>query len=104
MSLYDIDLNNATNEEMITLTSQISKKSVSELTKLFTEAERAGKADLLKQTWKQDVEDRIKFFEDQKKNGLFNIVKKPHPLFCFCVIVTSYKGNRWSLITIRMGK
>ena len=68
-SEYEIDLNYTTNETKTHLPKHalpICKKSVSELTKLLTEAERA---DLLKQTWKQNAW-RVElglYTKDQKK-------------------------------------
>ena len=66
---YDVNVDDLTHHELLTLTSQINYKSRSELENLLYEAERAGKGDVLKETWKQDVEDRIAFQRDQRKNG-----------------------------------
>ena len=66
---YDVNVDDLTYHELLTLTSQINYKSRSELENLLYEAERAGKGDVLKETWKQDVEDRIAFQRDQRKNG-----------------------------------
>ncbi len=63
---------------------------------------------MLTDAWKQDVEDRLHFQKDQKKNCKQFILY----IYNYCVqfsyvtyayVVTSNKGNRWSLITIRMG-
>ena len=62
-----MDVNDLTHEELLTLTSQINQKSKAELQIILDEAERAGKRDILKETWKQDVEDRILFQRDQKR-------------------------------------
>ena len=66
---YDVNVDDLTHEELLTLTSQINYKSRSELQNLLYEAERAGKGDVLKETWKQDVENRIVFQIYQRKNG-----------------------------------
>ena len=66
---YDVNVDDLTHHELLTSTSQINYKSRSELENLLYEAERAGKGDVLKETWKQDVEDRIAFQRDQRKNG-----------------------------------
>jgi len=100
---YDVNVNEATHEDLIKLTSEIYHKSKGELHKLLSEAEKHGKEELLKETWRQDVEERLSFQKDQKKNG------KTESCFrqvfeLFCTVVSGKKGNRWSLITIRMGK
>lgn len=51
----DVTVDYLTHEELLTLTSQINYKSSSELENLLYKAVRAGKGDVLKETWKQDV-------------------------------------------------
>ena len=70
LDIYDVNVDDATNEELLTLTSQICCKSKVELQTLLAEAEKSGKDSLLKETWKQDVEERLAFNKDQKKNGI----------------------------------
>ena len=57
LDIYDVNVDDATNEELQTLTSQICCKSKVELQTLLAEAEKTGKDSLLKETWKQDVEE-----------------------------------------------
>ena len=69
-TFYDVNVDDLTHHELLTLTSQINYKSRSELENLLYEAERPGKGDVLKkETWRQDVEDRIAFQRDQRNNG-----------------------------------
>ena len=70
LDIYDVNVDDATNEELLTLTSQICCKFKFELQTLLAEAEKSGKDSLLKETWKQDVEERLAFNKDQKKNGI----------------------------------
>ena len=70
LDIYDVNVDDATNEELLTLTSRICCKSKFELQTLLAEAEKSGKDSLLKETWKQDVEERLEFHMDQKKNGI----------------------------------
>ena len=49
----------------------MQKHSKDELEALLSEADAAGKGKILRQTWKQDVEDRIKYNKDQHKNGMY---------------------------------
>lgn len=70
LGIYDVDVDDATNDELLTLTSQICSKSKSELQRLLAEAEKLGKDGVLKETWKQDVEERMTFQKDQKRNGI----------------------------------
>ena len=53
VSIYTVNVDDATNEELFTLTSQICHKSKGELEKLLAEAEKSGKDKILKET---DVE------------------------------------------------
>ncbi len=61
-----VDVDGITHDELLTLTSQIHHKTRAELEGLLLEADRAGKGEVLRQAWKQDVEDRAAF---QKGNG-----------------------------------
>ena len=71
MKAYDVNVDDITNEELLALTSQISSKSQSELEKLLAEvAEKSGKDSILRDLWKQDVEERKAFQKDQKRNGM----------------------------------
>ena len=63
---YDINVGNATHDELVELVGQIRLK---ELEELLADADRAGKVDILRKKWRQDVEERIDFDRDQKKNG-----------------------------------
>ena len=67
---YDVDVNIITHEELMKLASQICSKSVNELNNLVTEAAKSGKAEYLKACWKQDVEERLDFLKDQRKNEI----------------------------------
>lgn len=69
LTAYDVDIDSLTHDELLTLTSQIHQKSRAELEDLLFEADRAGKRDVLRAAWKQDVEDRATFQKDQKSNG-----------------------------------
>lgn len=69
LTAYDVDIDSLTHDELLTLTSQIHQKSRAELEDLLFEADRAGKGDVLRAAWKQDVEDRATFQKDQKSNG-----------------------------------
>lgn len=69
LTAYDVDIDGITHDELLTLTSQIHHKSKVALEGLLLEADRAGKGDVLRGAWKQDVEDRAAFQKDQKSNG-----------------------------------
>ena len=66
---YDVNVGDASNEELTAIAARIHHKSQSELQCLLSEADRAEKGDILRAKWKQDVEDRITFDRDQHKNG-----------------------------------
>lgn len=69
---YDVNAGEASNEELLALVSHIHHKSRSDLEALFAEADKVGKGDVLREKWKQDVEDRMMFDRDQQKNGIEN--------------------------------
>ena len=69
LSIYDANMDDATNERFLTLISQICHKSKVELEKLPAIAEKSGKDKILKETCKQDVEERMMFKKDQTRNG-----------------------------------
>lgn len=64
-----MDIDNIIHDELLMLTSQIQHKSREELESLLLEADRVGKGDVLREAWKQDVENRAAFQKDQKSNG-----------------------------------
>ena len=67
----DVELKDDSDASLIEATSYIQKNSKSELEALLLEADAAGKGDVLRQTWKQDVEDRFNFNKDQHSNGWY---------------------------------
>lgn len=64
-----MNVGESSNEEMLAIVAHIHHKSRSELDTLLAEADKVGKGDILREKWKQDVEDRIAFDRDQKQNG-----------------------------------
>ena len=66
---WNMSVSEVTHDELITLVSKIQNQTHSELEKLLREADDAGHGETLRQTWKQDVEDRLAFERDQRKNG-----------------------------------
>ena len=51
------------------MVSSISDIGKEELEKVLKEADANGKGDLLRKVWKLDVEERLQYHKDQKKNG-----------------------------------
>lgn len=66
---YDITLHDDQNSELLKLVSSISDIGKEELEKVLKEADANGKGDLLRKVWKLDVEERLQYHKDQKKNG-----------------------------------
>ena len=79
---YDVNVGEASNEELLDVVAHIHRKSRSELEAVLAEADKVGKGDILREKWKQDVEDRISFDRDQRKNGML-----PEQLTDFFLIV-----------------
>ena len=65
-----MNVGEVSNEELLAVVSHIHHKSRSDLERLLAEADKVGKGDILREKWKQDVEDRIMFDRDQRKNGI----------------------------------
>ena len=51
--------------------SAISDIGKDEPQKVLSEADKKGREDILRNVWKLDVEERLKFQKDQKQNGNF---------------------------------
>ncbi len=66
---YDVAVGDATHEELLTLVSEIHRKSRGELEALLAEAEREGKGSILKQKWQQDLDEQVSFHKDQRKSS-----------------------------------
>ena len=67
VSNLDVELKDETDESLLEATAYIHKQAKGELEKLLAEADGMGKGDILRQTWKQDVEERIQFQGDQRR-------------------------------------
>ena len=63
------DIDSATSDELLRLSSEISSRSPDKLQKLFDEATKSSSEQILLQSWKQDIEDRMNFDKDQRKNS-----------------------------------
>ena len=66
---YDVTLHDDQNSELLKLVSSISDIGKDELEKVLVEADAKGKGELLRNVWKLDVEERLKYHKDQKRNG-----------------------------------
>ena len=56
-----MNVGKASNEELLGVVAHIHHKSPSELDSILAESDKVGKGDILREKWKQDVEDRISF-------------------------------------------
>ena len=66
---WHVNVGEVTQHELLTLVSKIHHHTCPELEQLLREAENASKGETLRQAWKQDVEDRAAFEQDQRTNG-----------------------------------
>lgn len=67
--LLETSVNYSTHCELIELVSKIQRTSKEQLQTVMAEADAVGKGDMLREAWKQDVEERIAFDKDQRRNG-----------------------------------
>lgn len=66
---WNVNVDDVTQKELLALVSTIQHQTEPELEKLLREADNAGQGETLRRAWKQDVEDRAAFEEDQRRNG-----------------------------------
>ena len=100
---YGATLHDDQSNELLKLVSSIPDIGKDELEKVLQEADKKGRGDRLRNIWKLDVEERLKFQKDQKKNGKFFSVHIHLHVFLLIFTVSGKRGNRWSTITFRMG-
>lgn len=67
---YYVTLNDDQHSELFNLVSSISDLGKNELEKVMSEADAKGKGELLRNVWKLDVEERLQYYKDQKRNGM----------------------------------
>lgn len=66
---YDVTLHDDQNNELLKLVTSICDIGKDELEKLLEEADTKGKGELLRKVSKLDVEERLKYCQDQKRNS-----------------------------------
>lgn len=66
---YNVTVNDAMNDELITLVSEIEKKLKKVLEAILAEADKTRKGESLRKEWK-DVADHLAFKKNQDKNGM----------------------------------
>ena len=84
----DVSLSPELSGEMRQITSKISSQYHECLDDIFEEAEKKtkGKGGLMKEMWKQDVDDRKAFWKDQCRNGR----RQNFDFSCKCEILKIY--------------
>lgn len=101
----DVPLDCEQDTELRDVVSFIDQNFGNELEKLYEEADKHGVAEKLREVWMTDVQkEKAIFNRDQSQNS-----KRLHYQMHVCVTISLYTGtgkrfNRWSFITIRMGK
>ena len=99
----EVTLDSEQNEEMCTVVEAIPTE---ELEKLFQEGEQHGAGSLMKNVWFTDKDrQRKEFSQDQERNSKALIGYCLCILFIYCDLEANEGyGNRWNMITIRMGR
>ena len=92
-------LSDEQNEEMCAVMETMQAE---ELDKLYQEGDQHGVGSIMKTIWLTDKDCQKKHFSvDQEQNGKCTAM-------CFIFIMSTLasggRGNRWSMITIRMGE
>ena len=93
----DVTLNDDQHKEMCSIVREISDE---ELEKVFLEGSEHSVGGLMKEIWYTDSKrQHQRFVHDQSKNSKLVFFKN-----YFALITLATRGNRWSMITIRIGK
>ena len=100
---YDVSVRGATHDELLQIVSCIEHKSKHELEVVLAEADKAGKGDLLRMKWRQDVEKRVAFERDQQMVSSTEI-NNYNTINVMFLTITGKCTNKWSTIKIRMGR
>ena len=100
---YDVSVREATHDELLQIVSCIEHKSKHELEVVLAEADKAGKGDLLRMKWRQDVEKRVAFERDQQMVSSTEI-NNYNTINVMFLTITGKRTNKWSTIKIRMGR
>ncbi len=104
LTQFDCDLKDKQHAELLQLVHKNGTKTIEEL---CAKGERLLGQDnnLSRKAWHQDVVERLEFEKDQWRSGYYLIsdmlITK---LYTMYFLVISMRGNRWSAITVRMGK
>ena len=62
-----LKLSNEQSDDLLKVVAEIQGKHRDELESILSEAEAAGKCDIMHVLWEQDVKDHTEFSKDQKK-------------------------------------
>eukprot|EP00794_Sanderia_malayensis_P006654 gene6654-7400_t len=82
----EVEMDENQNQEMEFIVQWINQNAVNDLESILAESENEGMADVVREKWLKDTEDRQTFYRDQFSNQG----------------KTQSNGNRWSMITYRM--
>jgi len=94
-SQSDVTLTDEQHDEMCAIVEGIRTE---ELEKIFLEGSEHGVGDLMREIWYTDSKrQKQQFLHDQSKNGKLFII-------FICLSVSGARGNRWSMITVRIGQ
>lgn len=65
----DITLNQSQHDEFLKTVAAVTQQCPEQLEKIFSEADAQGRGEIVRRLWKHDVDDRVAFDKDQRKNG-----------------------------------
>ena len=104
----DVILDDEQHQEMAMAVQKIEELANSELQQLFQEAGVHGAGNDIQRAWEEDKNKiQIQFNSDQQRTGIYVLLLyHVHTYHTYMLhnVVTGKRGNRWSPITIRIGK
>lgn len=70
LTRFDCEVSDKQHDELLKLVKSVNDKDSKVIQELINEGERQlGENNLLKESWKQDVTERLSFEEDQRRSG-----------------------------------
>lgn len=106
---FDYEVNDKQHAELLQLTSAVHTIGSKVINELVEEGSRVlGEDNVLKDSWHQDVVERLDYERDQQRSGKEQFLSYYNNSLLWVInfshAVTKNRGNRWNQVTIRMGE
>ena len=100
----EVTLDDDQNDEMVDIMDKIDTVGKQTLEEIFMDAESSGVGRSVRKIWEDDKRNTKDVKKDQKRNSKSSIVIITTASHIIIILTaTGKKGNRWSMVTIRLG-